>query len=381
MSHEPKKFGIFSRQENPNWPIGYESASSIELLGLGANAWRSPAGYIGLTMLFWSPVDQAFFSCTDARPDNQRAFNPVARYRAPGPWSGLGAPQQATGRHVQLTAAQINSAGRLSAAEATSATVAPATGSRKFASLLRPCGSWSEIVEARAAARRSLLAEPEPMKDWVVLQPSRFGTAHFDNARQTLVWPLFDGDGKQLDLELRYDEFNAPAIARIEGLRSDELRDGTLIVARIRSAATGLIGEPLSLVRPESAGGDQPVDALYFDAAKERGPISKLFSKLRSGEGGNVPAGADSRPLFPQVLLEARHSLRRQAERGCAVDQENQVKEQAKIWAGKASDIGFTGFRSLLNASTSATDFLLRANYFWLQHERLLTNAADEDTQ
>ena len=82
--------------------------------------WRSASGYLGLTMIFWSPAEKAFYSCTDARPEVLRGFDPIARYKAPGPWGGLGAPEQATGKMVTLTGALMNSAGRLSAAEGVS---------------------------------------------------------------------------------------------------------------------------------------------------------------------------------------------------------------------------------------------------------------------
>ncbi len=103
----------------------YEEVGPLELLGLGTSAWRSASGYLGLTMLFWSPSQRAFLSCTDARPEMQR-FDPVARYKAAGPWSGLGAPAMATGRKLMLTGAMLSAGGRISASDKTHATFMPA---------------------------------------------------------------------------------------------------------------------------------------------------------------------------------------------------------------------------------------------------------------
>ncbi len=217
----------------------YEETSTIELLGLGASAWRSSSGYVGLTMLFWSSKDKAFLSCSDARPENQRGFNPVARYNASGPWSGLGAPSQATGKRVTLANAQINVAGRLSASENTSATVLPVQTFEQFTDQLLPCKSWSEITQLRSLSRRSLLAEAQPMKDWFILLPKRFGTAQFDANKQTLVWPVFDQVDERLDVELRFDEYTRHAITRIEQLGSDDLQYGTMLVAHIRPGPSG----------------------------------------------------------------------------------------------------------------------------------------------
>ncbi len=234
-----------------------EASASLELFGLGAQAWRSPAGYVGLTMIFWSPTEQAFMSCTDARPQAQRGFSPIARYRAAGAWAGLDAPALTTGSRVMLQGAQINDAGRLSAADSISATVLP-LDAETLVQQLRPRNSWTALCDALGAQRASLLAEPEPMKAWVALQPGQFGKARFDDARQTLVWPLLDDEGHTLAAEIPLDEYSGHAIGRIEQLRSTELVPGTLAIARLRASARGgVTAEPLSLVRPDASGGDR----------------------------------------------------------------------------------------------------------------------------
>jgi len=359
----------------------YEAAGTLELLGLGASAWRSPAGYVGLTMLFWSPGDQAFLSCADARPENQRGFNPVTRYTAPGPWSGLGAPQQATGRRIMLTAPQINAAGRLSASENTSASSAAMPSPADFAKLLRPHGVWVDVLQSHSLSRRSLLAEAQPMKDWVVLQPKRFAEAKFDAARQTLIWPVIDENDQGLDLELRYDEFTRHAIARIEALRPDSLRPGTLVVARLRPGLNGLVGEPLSLVRSQPDPTENPIDALHFDAAKEQDLTSKIRDKMRRFYADDTPpAHFEMQSPTPEVLREFRHWLHRQAERGAADSQAIQVRNEAKTWVDRAANAGLDGFRPMWRETLDPGTAILRLNYASLQHERLMGNGAGEES-
>ena len=55
----------------------------LEVSGCSAGLppWRAASGYVGLTMLLWSP-QEGLLSCTDARPESLRGFDPVARYRA-----------------------------------------------------------------------------------------------------------------------------------------------------------------------------------------------------------------------------------------------------------------------------------------------------------
>lgn len=350
----------------------YEASAALELFGLGAQAWRSPSGYVGLTMIFWSPAEQAFVSCSDARPQAQRGFNPIARYKAAGPWSGLGAPAQTTGSRVVLQDAQANDAGRMSAADRTSATVLPLDAAT-LVQQLKPRDSWTELLNAHGEQRASLLAEPDPMKDWVALRPAQFGAARFDETRQTLVWPLTDGDGQVLAAEIPFDDYSRHAITRIENLGPSDLTPGTLLIARLRpSAHGGAVAEPLSLVRPTTKG--NCVDALYFDAAPQQGMVSAVLGRLArrvASRDASAPAVVPT-PSAPGILRELRHELQRQAERGMAPDSAEQSRVKLMRCAERLGDAGLTTFRTALNRVGNAGERLLRVNYLCLQCERLM---------
>lgn len=373
-----------ARQIEPAHLVGrartqYETTGEIELLGLGASAWRSASGYIGLTILFWSPKDQAFLSCTDARPENQRGFNPIARYKAAGPWSGLGAPAQATGRRVMLSGAQINAAGRLSTAESTTAIVQLEGSGSTFAQQLKPCENWAELSHAHSIARRSLLSEPQPMKDWAVLLPTRFDAAKFDTTRQTLVWPLFDENNQRLDVELIYSEQTAHAIARIEQFGAAKLPVGTMLIVRIRSGQGGLVGEPLSLVRTGCKPNESPIDSLYFDPAPEQGFTSKWLNKINQIGMNKNGLETQSKPLsiLPNTLNELRHYLQRQTERGVTTDSAEKTLAQLSALTEKTNTSGLTAFTRIASNGSSVLAQLLQANYLYLQYEQLLENAGN----
>lgn len=350
----------------------YEAAASLELVGLGAQAWRSPAGYVGLTMIFWSPAEQAFMSCTDARPQAQRGFNPVARYKAAGPWAGLGAPAQATGHRVVLQGAQANDAGRLSAADSTTATVMPLDATTLMQQL-QPWDSWAALCSTRGEQNASLLAEPAPMKDWAALRPAQFGEARFDDARQTLVWPLLDGEGHTLAAEIPFHEYSRHAIGRVERLGSSELVPGTLVIVRLRASAQGgVVAEPLSLVRPGV--GEACVDALYFDEAPERGMASALLERLKRIvplRDAPMPMVSDA-PAAPSMLRELRHELQRQSERGTAPEICEQAHAELARHAERLAGTGLTAFHAALTQGAGTGERLLRANYLCMQYERLL---------
>lgn len=373
----------------------YEGAGALELLGLGANAWRSAAGYVGMTMLFWSPGDDSFMSCTDARPESLRGFDPIARYRAAGPWGGLGAPAQATGRRVRLTGAQLNHQGRLSAAEATSAIVMPPGDLAAFRAAIPATVSWTELAGTLGAARRSLLSEPRPMKDWAVLEPTRFDAPRFDEARQALVWPLHDLEGRTLHAELAWTPQTRHAIARLEQLREADLAPGTRVVARVLPGAapapsaageTGtapavLVAEPLSLIRADS--GASPIDALFFDPPPTGVDLAMAPRRAAAPSAtSTVDASAPdtSSTALPRALRELRHWMRTQAERGVGEGRAAQLAAALSERAARCGDAGFSALAAAPQAGRDAppSHVLLRMNYLCLQFERLIAGVAVE---
>ncbi|TXI51612.1 MAG: hypothetical protein E6Q50_00545 [Lysobacter sp.] len=365
----------------------YDAAARLELLGLGAHPWRSASGYVGLTMLFWSPSEQAFYSCTDARPEQQRGFDPIARYRAPGPWAGLGAPQQATGRRIVLDGAQLSAQGRLSGSDATVATVQALAPDASFLAQLLVCAQWSDAAQARAERKRSLLAEPQPMRDWMVLRPARFGEPRFDAARQTLVWPLFDEAGERLDLELPYSAYTEHAIGRIETAANAGVPPGTCVVARMRDDGDA-VAEPLSLIAPDAATARSPerspVDALYFDPAPAAqsglaGALEGAWKRLRRvGARTDAPvAPATMASEIPAPLRELRHALLAQAERGIGPTVGAALTRTLEARLRRLRDAGFHGFPPTLAADAPLPEHLLRLHYLQLQYARLYDGGAE----
>jgi hypothetical protein len=366
-----------ARGETPAALIGrarneYEEVKQLEILGLGASAWRSASGYLGLTMLYWSPAQQSFYSCTDARPEVQRGFDPVARYKAPGPWSGLGAPAMATGRRIVLTGALTSATGRISASEKTTAMVMPPDAGAFLAHL--PAQSrWSDMARERAARRRSLLAEAQPLKDWVILRPKSFNRAQFDDTRQTMMWGLVDDQDEVLLAELSYDKYTAAAIARLEQI---DAREGVLVVARLRGGSSNFVAEPLSLIHLAANADSSPVDSLYFDGAPKVGFAERFLSKLNrrfAAADGMLAVGMSA---VPPLLADARSWLRLLAERGLSTEISTGVRDEFKARLTRLANAGFSAFGNCISTNTAAD--VLRAQYLCMQYEHLLDDSGEQ---
>ena len=367
-----------ARGERPRHLVGtartrYAALGSLEMIGLGALSWRSGSGYVGLTMLFWS-VGEGFMTCTDARPEWQGGFNARERYCQAGPWSGLGSPSLATGRRVVLTGAQASGTGRVSASASTSATVFDDGVAARLAALTA-ADDWTALARERGEARRSLLADADPIRDWVFLRPSRVGSAVFDEAAQHLAWPLHDVADRELVATVAWSEHGAHAIDRIERIEPTSWSSGDVVVARLRDGAGGIVAEPLAIVRTSAAAGTPVVDALHFDAR----PMSR-GNHRRDARAPGVDvevAASPRRTVVPTALRNFDGWLLHQAERGLGDAATLLVAKAFDAHASRLRDIGLNLFAGLVDRAPMPSQ-LLRAHYLSMQYRRLLGGAGDD---
>jgi len=333
----------------------YSAVRSMDLVGLGGTPWHAPSGYQGLTCLFWWMEERRFVSWTDARPDSVWTFEPRARWTQAGPWTGLRSPATTAGRSVRLTDAQLSASGRLSGVERTQASVGP---------IIDP--PWAEMpvvevwasLEERVRGHRSLLDQPDPLREWVILRPDACDPAVFDPIRQTVWWVLRDGTGAGLPLTIRWTPLSSHAVQRLESLGPGDVPEGSLVVARIGSRSGELVGEPLSIVR-----GGRAVDVLYFDeGAARKARVRKLTERPEE----------DERPVpLPAALLELRTWRLRQMERGTGAAAPGTLLAGLEQRHRAARDLGFTVFPTV-GADADPAVALLRSHYVGLQVVDLL---------
>jgi hypothetical protein len=266
--------GAMARADLIGWHrTQYDDVGSLELAGVAAWPWRTESGYAGLTVLFWDRVGLMWNSWTDTRPRHiQPDFDPAARYDEAGPWEGAQSPRQAARARLYLVAARRNWAGRLSASSKTRAFV---VGPTHPADIGAPVFSnWAALQEHLAKVADVGLAEPNPLRSIVVLQPVKWSKRQYDEVSQTLHWPMLDNQGQALRMAVPHDEFNATLIEALESLRSTTLT-GARWVGRIAPSPEGPQFFPYSMI---AADGVISNLALDFRKAKSK---SKSPSRTR----------------------------------------------------------------------------------------------------
>jgi hypothetical protein len=232
---------------------------------------------------------------------------------------------------------------------------------------------WDELARERAARRRSLLAEPQPLKDWVILRPKKFNRAQFDAARQIMMWGLVDDEGEVLLAELSYDKYTANVIERLEQVDAQE---GVLVVARLRGGSSNFVAEPLSLIRPSASADSALVDSLYFDAAPKEGFAKTLLASLGRRTAASDEGMAAEISVVPPLLSDARNGLRLLAERGLAGDGTTGARDELERRFTRLASAGFSAFGNCMSADPAAA--VLRAQYLCMQYEHLLDDSGEQ---
>jgi len=184
--------------------LRYYDIGSLELVGVGAQQWRSRAGYVGLTLYFWDVAGRRWTSWTDARPtihDNV-SFDPRRRYQQEEMWDSAPAPTIISRNRFRLSSVQRNRLGRLSGRTQCQALL---SGSADLTSLNlegAQFDDWYKLAEHVAASRASGLVKGSPLDTLVLIKPAAWGEPVYDQMRQTLVRPVFDAAGRSLPLTL-----------------------------------------------------------------------------------------------------------------------------------------------------------------------------------
>ncbi|QEH32654.1 hypothetical protein OJF2_11330 [Aquisphaera giovannonii] len=191
----------------------YEPVGDVELVGLGARVWRTRSGFWGLTIYFWDRAARNWATWSDSRPVATPGFDPAARFRADGPWSGLGCPAEAARKAVRLSGAYRNRQGRLSGRPSTQAmTLGPSVPDEVPARI----ASWADLASRASSLFGGGFKDRTEQDAIVLIAPALWGPAAFDEVRQELVRDVLDAEGRRLPLVLRHEEIAGKAVATLE---------------------------------------------------------------------------------------------------------------------------------------------------------------------
>lgn len=219
----------------------YEPVGDIELVGVGARAWRSQSGFSGLTVYFWDCSARNWATWTEARPLTTGSFDPALRYRADGPWPGLASPEEASRNRLRLVGAWRNRQGRLSGRPATRAITLGQSGLETIPQRIE---HWDALAERARQLFGGGFRDRTEQDEIVLLAPARWGPPLFDEVRQELLRVVWDPEGRPLLLALRHEKETEGAVDTLLAHNASATRS---VLGLLRLRADRLTVEPITL--------------------------------------------------------------------------------------------------------------------------------------
>ncbi len=182
----------------------YFPVGTLDLVGLGAQQWRTRSGYAGLSLFFWDISAGRWATWSESRPAfyEQVRFDPARRYLQPGPWDESPALTQLCRSQIRLSNARRSRAGRLSASAETRLLLSDTSDPTALDLSSVRFDDWHALAQHLIAVSPTGLRAYNSLDHLVIVTPARWGDPLYDQARQALLRPLFDASGRMLLLTL-----------------------------------------------------------------------------------------------------------------------------------------------------------------------------------
>jgi hypothetical protein len=308
--------------------LRYFDIGTLELVGVGAQQWRSRAGYVGLTLYFWDVAGRRWTSWTDARPTIHAdvRFNPQLRYQQDAMWDSAPTPAIISRGRFRLSNAQRNRLGRLSGRTACQALLSGPADLDSLGMESVRFDDWRKLAERIAAVNASGLVKGSPLDHLVLITPAAWGEPVYDQLRQRLIRPVQDASGRVLPLVLPHSNEWTFAVDTLQTWNPEQWNTwGILGSAFITSE--GLSLTPISLLNSVSLPKplQSPVLHLNLDAWKTPARDERATPVLSGGPPAPEPQTAT--PVSPTTSEEETSLLE------LDLEQEEGSEPESTIWA------------------------------------------------
>ncbi len=213
-----------------NFRDSYEPVGNLHLVGLGVRSFSSKTGYEGEIYYFLETRRQEYYTWTDARPV---FYEGVSKRRpnaedAAAPWGLSCSWEQLTSLAFELKNAKAAFGGRLSVSRETLGEI---TGARDlgedairglifwdYGRLLLEYYGGGKRDESRKKTQKGKIPGGAPRERLALVGALRWGETFFDEVEQRFSWTLYDEEGRQLFVSLKYTKEERLTITLLERL-------------------------------------------------------------------------------------------------------------------------------------------------------------------
>lgn len=213
------------RQYAGEFRAEYIPVGSLDLIGIAMEHFDSGTGYEGETVYFLEEHTKKWYTYTNARPVfYEKGRNRKFTGKAQAPW-GLGISMEELSKvRISLTGAKCDERNRLSSSQDTRG---EATGEQRLA--LSDIEGWyyrdfGKLFTEQIGKRRKewLAVGGAGAAELVFVQPDSWEPADFSQAGQQLFLPLYDGEGREVTIEVAYSKEEAGTIRYLERISKGE---------------------------------------------------------------------------------------------------------------------------------------------------------------
>lgn len=187
----------------------YQPVGNLRLYLLGLRQFVGQGGYAGTIYYFYQEKTKEFYTFTHIRPTFYEGKAPKTQA---APWGLPCTLEQAWNHELDLRNTKASRGRNLSATEQCQATLLPG----------KAPGAVFPTEEIQTDFRK-LLEQARPhtseLSRLAVIHPERWERLPYDPVRQVLCLRLFDRQGRDLWLEVKYRETEAPVIEALERLK------------------------------------------------------------------------------------------------------------------------------------------------------------------
>lgn len=286
---------------------GYAPVGDLQLVGMGGEVWRTPAGARGVTAYFFAPADARWFTASLSRGAGQDpGFDPVRAYRQEAVWTGPTLEELSRSR-FRLDNATASDSGRLSMAAGISAIGLQGRAAEEAEMANAAFRSWSDLRRHLRSCLSGGIAQPKAGTETVILHPRRVGRPWFDDLRQSLIWPVEDQDGGWIGLSVDHGVDRDGLVTALEKVASDGWH-GTIV------ASASIAGRSFAL-RPFALADGNDLFNLGLDDIRTLsgfglGRIARGFVRDLGMLVGRLPrAFVRTAPSIPQSALSGSWQL------------------------------------------------------------------------
>ena len=255
----------------------FDPVGELALRGCGFEIWRTPTDARGATAHFYAPSLRRWFSASLARGSGQDpSFVPEQAVQRESVWGST--LEGLSGSEVGLTGAAATATGRLSLSREIRASLLPLQLERE--ELAGWEGSFQEWSALDAFIREHFapaLRGTRGATQVAVLLPSRTGRPAFDEVDQELIVPLFDRNGKQLNITIANVPHHERRLLALEDILTSKSPEAFFVTVAVQGEQVELSPYAL-LASPDGAA--ISLDSPGRSPSKEKG-LRGLAERLR----------------------------------------------------------------------------------------------------